>query len=96
MTVDDITSGFLDDITITTMLPPDNRQTKSGLLDDVMEDHLHHIWVMIDTTMITVTLAAGQDMQHRLHRPSCRPRPCKYARGFEPQYLSLMVLVPTS
>jgi len=68
--VDDITSRFLDDITITMMLPPDNGQTKSGLLDDVMEDHLCHIRVTTDTTVITVTLAAGQDMWHRLRRPT--------------------------
>jgi len=43
---------------------------QSGLLDDIMEDHLCHIWVMTDATMITVTLAAGQDMQHRLCRPT--------------------------
>jgi len=52
------------------MLPPDDGQTTSGLLDDVMEDHLHHIWVMTDATVITVTLTAGQDMRHRLHRPT--------------------------
>jgi len=69
MTVDDVTSGFLDDVTITMMLPPDNGPTTSRLLDDGTEDHIRHIRVTTDATMITVTLAAGQDMRHRLHRP---------------------------
>jgi len=48
---DDVTSRFLDDITIIMMLPPDNGQTTSGLLGDVtkvtsvtsgLHDWLHH------------------------------------------------------
>jgi len=70
VTVDDVTSGFLDDITVIMMLPTDNGWTKSGLLGDVTEDHLHHIWVTTDSTVITVDLAAGQDMRHRLRRPT--------------------------
>jgi len=58
--------GFFGDVTVITMLPPDNRQMKSGLLDDVMEDHLCHIWVTTDVTVTMVILAAGQDMWHRL------------------------------
>jgi len=68
--VDDITSGFLDDITVTTMLSSDHGQKHLGYFDDIMEDHLHHIQVTADAAIITVTLAAGQDMRHRLCRPT--------------------------
>jgi len=36
-----------------------------------------HLETLTDATVTTVTMAAGQDMQHRLCRPPCRPRPCK-------------------
>jgi len=68
--VDDLTSRFLDDVTVTMMLSLDDRWTKSGLFGDVTEDHLHHIRVMTDSTVRTVDLTAGQDMWHRLCRPT--------------------------
>jgi len=52
--VDDITFGFFGDITITTMLPPDDGWTKSGLLGDIMEDCHHHIRITTDSTVIMV------------------------------------------
>jgi len=56
--MDDITSGLLADITMTTVtLAAGHGQTVSRLLCDVTKQG-HHIWVMADITMRTVTLAA--------------------------------------
>jgi len=53
------------DVIVTTTLPSDDGRMKSGLLDDVT-DTIAHPGSLTDSTIMTVDLAAGQDVQQVL------------------------------